>query len=99
MLGMVEAAGFPVGRARYDAAGGQQMRTFVKTAQAIRGPRAPRPTSVPFAQYRLHAVVGHDGHADAPAALDHPEHGCVALTPLALRRGAAFRPAAVAPPV
>jgi Terminase large subunit, T4likevirus-type, N-terminal len=40
--------GYPLGRARYDAAGIQSMRTFKKVSRQIMGPNAPRSSRIAF---------------------------------------------------
>ena len=55
MLVRASSHGYPIGEARYDAAGIQPMRTFIKTAHAV-GYRRLKPAKIPFAKYKVTAA-------------------------------------------
>jgi hypothetical protein len=48
--------GFPIHEARYDAAGVQSMRTFVKTARAVPGLEKMRSMKIPFGEYKVETI-------------------------------------------
>lgn len=52
MLVRASSHGYPIRAARYDAAGIQPMRTFIKTAQAV-GYRNLKPAKIPFAKFKV----------------------------------------------